>query len=259
MCHTVQGTLAQGKRAPDLTHLAGRQTLAAGTLPNTPQQPGQLDRRSAEAQAGTNMPATPMSPKTCSHRHLPGDPEMSKAAGRTARSRHRPSLKDGPAGGERVARRWTPPGRDPPGFFGWFCAINHKTIARASWSPRWCSSRWAACWRRRCACSWRGPNTLMGPDLYNQVFTMHGTTMMFLFAVPVMQAMAVYLVPLMVGARSVAFPRMNAYAYWIFLFGGLMLYIAFAAQRGPDAGWFAYVPLAGPDYSPASASTSGPR
>jgi cytochrome c oxidase subunit 1 len=79
---------------------------------------------------------------------------------------------------------------------------------------------------------------------------MHGTTMMFLFAVPVMQAMAVYLVPLMVGARSVAFPRMNAFAYWIYLFGGLMLWIAFALNTGPDAGWFSYVPLAGPDYSP---------
>src|SRR5215203_6197740 len=91
---------------------------------------------------------------------------------------------------------------------------------------------------------------LIGPDLYNQLFTMHGTTMMFLFAVPVMQAMAVYLVPLMIGSRSVAFPRMNAYAYWVYLFGGLMLFIAFALNIGPDAGWFSYVPLAGPDYSP---------
>jgi len=74
--------------------------------------------------------------------------------------------------------------------------------------------------------------------------------MMFLFAVPVMQAMSVYLVPLMIGSRSVAFPRMNAFAYWIFLFGGVMLYVAFALNIGPDAGWFAYVPLSGPDYSP---------
>jgi cytochrome c oxidase subunit 1 len=88
----------------------------------------------------------------------------------------------------------------------------------------------------------------MGPDLYNQVFTMHGSTMMFLFAVPVMQAVGMYLVPLAVGTRSVAFPRMNAYAYWIFLFGGLMLWTAFAFNSGPDAGWFSYVPLAGPQY-----------
>jgi cytochrome c oxidase subunit 1 len=91
---------------------------------------------------------------------------------------------------------------------------------------------------------------VLGPDLYNQVFTMHGSTMMFLFAVPVMQAVATYLVPLMIGARSVAFPRMNAFAYWIFTMGGAMLYLAFFLGIGPDAGWFAYVPLAGPDYSP---------
>jgi cytochrome c oxidase subunit I+III len=98
-----------------------------------------------------------------------------------------------------------------------------------------------------------------GPDLYNQVFTMHGTTMMFLFAVPVMQAVAIYLVPLMIGARSVAFPRMNAYAYWIFLFGGLMLYIAFFLNSGatpagsPTRRWRARTTR------PASASTSGRR
>jgi cytochrome c oxidase subunit I+III len=91
---------------------------------------------------------------------------------------------------------------------------------------------------------------LLGPDMYNQVFTMHGSTMMFLFAVPVMQAVAVYLVPLMIGARSVAFPRMNAFAWWIFTMGGIMLYAAFFLDIGPDAGWFAYVPLAGPQYSP---------
>ena len=96
----------------------------------------------------------------------------------------------------------------------------------------------------------RPDNHLVGPDLYNQLFTMHGTTMMFLFAVPVMQAMAVYLVPLMIGTRNVAFPRMNAFAYWMFLFGGLMLFVAFVLNIGPDAGWFAYVPLAGPEYSP---------
>ena len=89
---------------------------------------------------------------------------------------------------------------------------------------------------------------LLGPDLYNQVFTMHGTTMMFLFAVPVMQGMALYLVPLMVGTRNTAFPRMSAAAYWIYLIGGITFFIAFFFDTGADAGWFAYVPLAGPEY-----------
>ena len=79
---------------------------------------------------------------------------------------------------------------------------------------------------------------------------MHGTTMMFLFAVPVMEAFAVYLVPLMVGTRNIAFPRLNAFSYWVYLFGGLIIWVAFVLNIGPDVGWFAYVPLSGPEYSP---------
>ncbi|MBZ7927240.1 cytochrome c oxidase subunit I (plasmid) [Ensifer adhaerens] len=89
---------------------------------------------------------------------------------------------------------------------------------------------------------------LIGPDRYNQIFTMHGANMMFLFAVPVMEAIAVYLVPLMVGTRNIAFPRLNAFSYWVYLAGGLLLWVAFAIDAGPDVGWFAYVPLSGPEY-----------
>ena len=89
---------------------------------------------------------------------------------------------------------------------------------------------------------------LIGADLYNQIFTMHGSNMMFLFAVPVMEAMAVYLVPLMVGTRNIAFPRLNAFSYWIYLGGGILLWVAFCLDMGPDVGWFAYVPLSGPQY-----------
>ncbi len=141
--------------------------------------------------------------------------------------------------------------RDPSGIYGWLAAINHKAIGRrfivTAFGFFVAGGLLAAAMRLQLA---RPDNRLIGPDLYNQIFTMHGTTMMFLFAVPVMQAMSVYLVPLMIGSRSVAFPRMNAYAYWIYLFGGLMLYVAFALNIGPDAGWFAYVPLSGPDFSP---------
>jgi cytochrome c oxidase subunit I+III len=72
----------------------------------------------------------------------------------------------------------------------------------------------------------------ISPDRYNQIFTMHGTNMMFLFAVPVMEAMGVYLVPLMLGTRNIAFPRLNAFSYWMFLGGGLLLWIAFALDVG---------------------------
>ncbi|MCA1454204.1 cytochrome c oxidase subunit I [Bradyrhizobium sp. BRP22] len=89
---------------------------------------------------------------------------------------------------------------------------------------------------------------LIGPDRYNQIFTMHGANMMFLFAVPVMEAMAVYLVPLMLGTRNIAFPRLNAFSYWIYLAGGTLLWLSFALDMAPDVGWFAYVPLSGPQY-----------
>ncbi len=95
----------------------------------------------------------------------------------------------------------------------------------------------------------RPESDFLGPDLYNMVFTMHGSNMMFLFAVPVMEAMAVFLVPLMVGTRNIAFPRLNAFSYWIYLGGGILLWTAFAMDMGPDIGWFAYVPLSGPEYS----------
>jgi cytochrome c oxidase subunit 1 len=96
----------------------------------------------------------------------------------------------------------------------------------------------------------RPENSFLGPDKYNQIFTMHGTTMMFLFAVPIMTAVGLYFVPLMVGARDVAFPRLNAYGYWVYLIGGLFIYVQFFLNTAPDTGWFAYVPLSGPEYSP---------
>ena len=96
----------------------------------------------------------------------------------------------------------------------------------------------------------RPENDFLGPDLYDQIFTMHGSTMMFLFAVPVMEAMGIILVPLMLGTRELAFPRLNAFSYWVYLFGGILLYLAFFLNTGPDAGWFSYVPLAGPQFSP---------
>jgi cytochrome c oxidase subunit I+III len=96
----------------------------------------------------------------------------------------------------------------------------------------------------------RPENQLVGPDLYNRLFTTHGSTMMFLFAVPVMQGVGTYLVPLMLGTRNLAFPRLAAYSYFTYLVGGLLLYVGFSLRAAPDAGWFAYTPLSGPAFSP---------
>jgi len=151
------------------------------------------------------------------------------------------------AGAAALERTW----RDPPGIVGWFSAINHKTISKRFMVTTMVFFLLGGVLALLIRLQLAQPNAdIIGPDMYNQVFTMHGSTMMFLFAVPVMQAVATYLVPLMIGARSLAFPRLNAYAYWIFTMGGIMLYAAFLLNAGPDAGWFAYVPLSGPQYSP---------
>src|SRR5436189_1176363 len=84
---------------------------------------------------------------------------------------------------------------------------------------------------------------ILSADAYNQVFTMHGTTMIFLVVMPLGSAFANYLVPLQIGARDVAFPRLNAFSYWVFLFGGLFLYSSFFLGGAPDGGWFGYAPL----------------
>jgi cytochrome c oxidase subunit 1 len=151
----------------------------------------------------------------------------------------------------RLSRAW----QDEPGLIGWLSTLDHKKIGLrfivTAFGFFVAGGLLAALMRLQLS---RPDNTFIGPDLYNQIFTMHGTTMMFLFAVPVMLGMGVYLVPLMIGTRNIAFPRMAAFAYWLFLFGGLMLYTAFALNTGPDAGWFAYVPLSGPEFTPGKRS-----
>src|ERR1044071_1132255 len=139
----------------------------------------------------------------------------------------------------------------PTGIRGWFTDTDHKTIAM-----RYIKTAFVffilggievALMRIQLS---RPNNHFLSPDQYNQIFTVHGTTMMFLFAVPIMTAMGIYLVPLMVGARDVAFPRLNLFGYFVYLIGGIFLYTGFVLNTGPDAGWFSYVPLAGPGFSP---------
>ena len=90
-------------------------------------------------------------------------------------------------------------------------------------------------------------------DSYNELFTIHGTTMVFLVVVPILAGFGNFLVPLMIGARDMAFPRLNAFSYWMFLFGGIVLYASFFAKGGPaDTGWTAYVPLSENQYSPGN-------
>jgi cytochrome c oxidase subunit I len=147
----------------------------------------------------------------------------------------------------RLARTWG----TRSGLIGALSSVDHKVVGRryivTAFVFLGLGGLLAVVMRAQLA---RPEAGLVGPDLYDQLFTMHGTTMMFLFGVPVMEAFAVYLVPLMVGTRNIAFPRLNAFSYWVYLFGGLMIWVAFALNIGADTGWFSYVPLAGPEFSP---------
>ncbi|MFD1612476.1 cytochrome c oxidase subunit I [Sphingomonas tabacisoli] len=148
---------------------------------------------------------------------------------------------------DRLTRTWS----RPAGLIGWLMTTDHKEIGRRYLVTAFIhfvlAGVLALIMRTQLATPESG---LITADRYNQLFTMHGTTMMFLFAVPVMDAVMIYLTPLMLGTRNVAFARLHAFSYWMFLAGGVMLWIAFAMNIGPDAGWFAYVPLSGPQFSP---------
>jgi cytochrome c oxidase subunit 1 len=93
-------------------------------------------------------------------------------------------------------------------------------------------------------------NNFIDPDTYNQLFTMHGTTMIFLAIMPLGAMLFNYLIPLMIGARDVAFPRLNAFSYWVFLFGGLYLNASFLFGAAPDSGWYGYANLTSRQFSP---------
>ena len=102
----------------------------------------------------------------------------------------------------------------------------------------------------------RPHNNFVSPDVFNRMFTMHGTTMIFFVVMPMLFGFANYFLPLMIGARDMAFPRLNAFSFWLTAFGGILLYFSFLGANGlygagnaPDVGWFAYAPLTSRTFS----------
>jgi cytochrome c oxidase subunit 1 len=147
----------------------------------------------------------------------------------------------------RLDRTW----RRPPGIIGWLATVDHKEIGRRYIVTALLFLALGGVLALAMRVQLAQPDSaLIGAQRYNELFTMHGSTMMFLFAVPVMEGVSVYVIPLMLGTRSTAFPRLNAFSYFMYLFGGLLLWGAFLLNIGPDVGWFAYTPLSGPQFSP---------
>ncbi len=137
-----------------------------------------------------------------------------------------------------------------PGFYGWLASVDHKDIG-----IRYIVTAFVflilggvEALIFRLQLSWSNLH-LLTPEQYDQLFTVHGMTMIFLYAGPVLSGFSNYLWPLLLGARDMALPRLNALSYWIYLAAGIVLYSGFAVGFGPDAGWFNYVPLAARAYN----------
>jgi cytochrome c oxidase subunit I len=139
----------------------------------------------------------------------------------------------------------------PKTVYGWLATVDHKTLGIRYLATAFCflmiGGVEALLMRLQLT---RSDLALLTPEAYNQIFTMHGVTMIFWYASPILSGFAVYLVPLMIGARDMAFPRLNAFTYWTFLLSGILLYISPLLGQAPHAGWFAYVPYTLTKYSP---------
>jgi cytochrome c oxidase subunit I+III len=138
-----------------------------------------------------------------------------------------------------------------PGLAGWLAAVNHRTIGTRYMVTAFIFFLVAGVEAliMRVQLSVAGLE-IIHPDTYNQLFTMHGTTMMFLFLVPFLEGLGIYLVPLMIGARDMVFPRLNAFGYWVYLVSGVMLHWSLLTGTAPDSGWFNYPPLSGIGFNP---------
>jgi cytochrome c oxidase subunit I len=148
---------------------------------------------------------------------------------------------------QRLTQLW----ETPHTLRGWLTTVDHKKLGKRYLATAFVflliGGLEALVMRLQLA----GPDrNLLGPETYDQLFTMHSITMIFWYAQPILSGFAIYLIPLMSGARDLAFPRLNAFTYWSYLFSGLFLYGSTLLDQSPHGGWFAYVPFTDKQYSP---------
>jgi cytochrome c oxidase subunit I+III len=147
---------------------------------------------------------------------------------------------------ERLEKIWA----DPPGFAGWFRALQNDALGARIMGTAFAffllGGILAILMRTQLLVA---ESDFLGPQRFNELFTMHGSTMMFLFAVPMLEGFAIFLIPFVLGNREMPFPRLGQFSYFTFILGGILFFSSFLFGAVPDAGWFAYVPLSGPEYS----------
>lgn len=151
-----------------------------------------------------------------------------------------------------VEQRLTELWETPKGLYGWFATVDHKTLGirylMTAFAFLIIGGVEALLMRIQLT---RANMAFLTPEMYDQIFTMHGLTMILWYASPILTGFSVYLVPLMIGARDIAYPRLNSFTYWSFLFSGILLYIAPCIGQAPHAGWFAYMPYTDIRFSPS--------
>src|SRR6201992_3702369 len=157
------------------------------------------------------------------------------------------SLADDPGLPERLQRIW----ETAPGLYGWISSVDHKSIGRryivTAFVFLLLGGLEALIIRLQLA---KADQHFVTPEQYDQLFSMHGITMIFLYASPVLSGFSNYLFPLVLGSRDMAFPRLNAFSYWVYLAAGLFIYASLLVAAAPNDGWFNYVPYALREYNP---------
>jgi cytochrome c oxidase subunit 1/cytochrome c oxidase subunit I+III len=148
---------------------------------------------------------------------------------------------------ERLERNWA----EPHGVVAWLSTVDHKRIGVRYLVTAGVFFLLAGVEAGLMRLQLAGPDRdVLSPEAYDQLFSMHGLTMIFLFVTPMLSGFGNYLVPLMIGARDMAFPRLNAFSYWVFLAAGLFIYSSLLVGKAPNDGWFNYVPLASSENTP---------
>src|SRR5690242_6513186 len=148
---------------------------------------------------------------------------------------------------EKLEEMW----KDERNLYGWLSTVDHKKIGHRYLVTAMIflvmGGLEALAMRLQLA---QPDEHLLSPELYNQLFSTHGMTMIFLYSLPILSGFSNYLWPLLLGSRDMAFPRVNALSYWIYVAAGIFLYVGFLTGNGPNDGWFNYVPYASKDFNP---------
>ena len=148
---------------------------------------------------------------------------------------------------ERLTKIW----ETAPGLYGWFASVDHKQIGLRYIVTSLIFLAIGGIEALTMRVQLAQPNLrLLAPEQYDQLFSMHGVTMIFLYASPILSGFSNYLWPLMFGSRDMAFPRLNALSYWLYLLSGIFMYVSFPLGQAPNGGWFNYVPYTNREFNP---------